>query len=368
MKIIMTIPLFEAYPALEKHLPWMLLGNWPTPVQKLSNLGKAVGHQNLWIKRDDLSSDLYGGNKVRKLEFMLADARRKGFKWAITYGGIGTNHGLATTAHASRLGIRTALILVKQPLTGHVQENLLLDRHFGAEIHYAPSTAAGVLQSAGVYLRRLRVYFIPPGGSSTLGSLGYVNAALELKKQVEAGLLPEPEHIFCALGSKGTLAGLMLGARLAGMKTRVTGVQVAEKWITKNENIVRLANRMVALLRKYDNSVPPLKFTLDDVNVNHDFFGGLYGRVTEQGRQAVELMQKTEGIRLEQVYTAKTMAALLDFIARNPGLNSTPMLYWHTYNGADLSRVLEANHDYTALPRELHWCFAEKLAPCLEDK
>ena len=362
----MTIPLFEAYPALEKRLPWTPLGNWPTPVQKLDKLGKAAGHENLWVKRDDLSSDIYGGNKVRKLEFMLADASNKGFKWAVTFGGIGTNHGLTTTVHASRLGIKTALILVKQPLTANVQENLLLDHHFGAEIHYSPNTATGLLQTAGVYLRGRRVYFIAPGGSSTRGSLGYVNAALELKKQVEAGLLPEPEHIFCALGSKGTQAGLLLGLRLAGMKTRVTGVRVAEKWITKDENIARLANRMVVLLRKYDKSVPQLKFTPDDVYVNPDFFGGLYGRVTGQGLKAMQIMQETEGIGLEPVYTAKTTAAMLNFIAVNPGLKNAPMLYWHTYNGADLGPVLSANCDYTALPKELHWCFAEKLARCFE--
>ena len=368
MKDIMTIPLFEAYPALEKRLPWTPLGKWPTSVQRLDLLGKAVGHGNLWIKRDDLSSEFYGGNKVRKLEFMLADAQSKGFKWAVTYGGIGTNHGLATTVHASRLGIKTALVLVKQPLTANVQENLLLDHHFGAEIHYAPNTAIGLMQTAAVYLRRVRVYFIAPGGSSTRGSLGYVNAALELKKQVEAGLLPEPEHIFCALGSKGTMAGLMLGLRLAGMKTRVTGVRVAGQWITKEGDIARLANSMVEMLHKYDRSIPPLKFTLDDVHVNPDFFGGLYGRVTGQGQQAMELMQQTEGIRLEPVYTAKTMAAMLDFIAGNPGLKNTPMLYWHTYNGADLGKVLEANCDYTMLPKELQWCFAEKLARCFKDK
>jgi len=363
----MTIPLFEAYPALEKHLPWTPLGNWPTPVQKLDKLGRAVGHNNLWVKRDDLSSDIYGGNKVRKLEFLLADALKRDFKWAVTFGGIGTNHGLATTVHASRLGIKTALILVKQPLTANVQENLLLDHHFGADTHYASNTATGLLQTAGVYLRGRSVYFIAPGGSSTLGSLGYVNAALELKKQVEAGLLPEPEHIFCPLGSKGTHAGLLLGLRLAGMKTRVTGVRVAEKWITKNENVARLANRMVALLRKYDKSVPRLKFTPDDVHVNPDFFGGLYGRVTEPGLKAMELMRETEGVWLEPVYTAKTIAAMLDFIAGNPGLKNAPVLYWHTYNGADFSEVLKANCDYTALPKELHWCFAEKLARCFEE-
>lgn len=364
----MTIPLFEAYPALEKHLPWTPLGNWPTPVQKLDKLGRAVGHDNLWMKKEDLSSDIYGGNKVRMLEFTLADARNKGFKWAITFGGIGTNHGLATTVHASRLGIKTALILVKQPLTANVQENLLMDHHFGAEIHYSPNNATALLQTAGVYLRKRRVYFITPGGSSTLGSLGYVNAALELKKQVEAGLLPEPEHIFCALGSKGTHAGLLLGLRLAGMKTRVTGVRVAEKWMTKDDNVARLANRMVALLRKYDKSVPQLKFTRDDVHINPDFFGGLYGRVTERGLKATELMLETEGMRLEQVYTAKTVAALTDFIAANPGLKHAPMLYWHTHNSVDLGPVLKANCDYTRLPHELHWCFAEKLARCLKNE
>jgi 1-aminocyclopropane-1-carboxylate deaminase/D-cysteine desulfhydrase-like pyridoxal-dependent ACC family enzyme len=362
------LALFRAFPVLGQRLPVARCTRLPTRVQRLERLARAYEVADLWIKRDDESGALYGGNKPRKLDFLLGEAMARRARSVITFGGIGTNHGLATTVHASRLGIRTALILVKQPLTGHVQENLLLDRHFEAEIHYSSNTAVSVLKTAGVYLRRARVYFIPPGGSSTLGSLGYVNAALELKKQVEAGLLPEPEHIFCALGSKGTQAGLMLGARLAGMKTRVTGVRVAEKWITKNENIVRLANRMVALLHKYDKSVPPLKFTLDDVHVNPDFFGGLHGRVTEQGMHAEELMQKTEGIQLEQVYTAKTVATLLDFIAGNPGLKGAPVLYWHTYNGADMSRVLQANHDYTTLPKDLHWCFDEKLAPCLKDE
>ena len=115
------------------------------------------------------------------------------------------------------------------------------------------------------------MYFIPPGGSSTLGSLGYVNAALELKKQIDDGMLPEPEYIFCALGSKGTLAGLMLGTRLSGMKTRVYGVRVAMEWVTDPHKTVRLANRMVALMRKYDQNVAPLKFTMDDMLVTHDF-------------------------------------------------------------------------------------------------
>ena len=361
----MILPLFEKYPTLEKRLPWTSLANWPTPVQKLENLSNAVGYPNIWIKHDDKSSEFYGGNKVRKLEFLLADAQKKGFKWIVTYGGIGTNHGLATTIHAGRLGIKTALVLIRQPLTDHVQENLLLDRHFGAEIHYASSTLVGGFQTAGIYLRHGMVYFVPPGGSSTLGSLGYVNAALELKKQVDAGLLPEPEYIFCALGSKGTMAGLLLGTKLAGMKTKVVGVRVAELWITKPENIFRLANCMVALLRKYDRSVPALKFTMEDVHVTHDFFGGEYGRVTPAGKAAMALMRETEKIKLELTYTAKTVARMLDFVQRHPELKNSPVLYWHTYNAVDFTNVLLEDHDYTKLPETVQWCFQENLVPCL---
>ncbi|MGD0854744.1 MAG: pyridoxal-phosphate dependent enzyme [Dehalococcoidia bacterium] len=361
----MKLPLFEKYPMLEKSLPWISLGNWPTPVQKLETLGKTVGYPNIWIKHDDQSSGIYGGNKVRKLEFILADALKKGYKWVITYGGIGTNHGLATVIHAKHLGMRTALVLIKQPLTDHVQENLLLDRHFGAEIHYASQTIIGGFQTVGVYLKHGRVYFIPPGGSSTLGSLGYVNAALELKQQIDAGLIPEPEYIFCALGSKGTMAGLLVGTRLAGMKTRVVGVRVAEFWITRPENIVHLANNMMALLRSRDKSIPPLKFSLDDVHVIHDFFGSEYGRVTPEGRAAMELLWETEKIKLELTYTAKTFAAMLDFIQKHPELKNAPLLYWHTYNAVDFTQVLLEDHDHTKLPGSLQWCFQKNMVPCL---
>jgi 1-aminocyclopropane-1-carboxylate deaminase/D-cysteine desulfhydrase-like pyridoxal-dependent ACC family enzyme len=339
----------------------------PTPVAKLDNLGKNIGHNNLWIKCDDRSSDIYGGNKVRKLEFILADAQRRGCKWVITYGGIGTNHGLATTIHARRLGLKTALVLIPQPLTDHVQENLLLDRHFGAEIHYAPNNIIGGLQTAGIYLRHGNVYFIPPGGSSTLGSLGYVNAALELKKQIDQGLLPEPAYIFCALGSKGTLAGLIVGTRLSGMKTRVYGVRVAMEWVTDPYKTVRLANRLVSLMRKYDKNVAPLKFTMDDLLITHDFFGAEYGAVTQEGEQALGLVGQTEGIRLDLTYTAKTMAAMLDFIKKQSEVSGTPILFWHTYNDVDFTDVIRKNHDHALLPGTLQWCFQDNLIPCLKE-
>jgi len=359
------LPLFAKYPALEKRLPWVSLGNWPTPLQKLENLGRTIGYPNVWIKRDDQSSGIYGGNKVRKLEFLLADARKKGCKWIVTYGGIGTNHGLATVIHAKHLGMNTALVLIQQPLTDHVQENLLLDRHFGAEMHYASGNLAAGLQTAGVYLKHGNVYFIPPGGSSTLGSIGYINAAFELKNQIDTGLIPEPEYIFCALGSKGTMAGLLVGCKLAGLKTKVMGVQVSMEWITSAKNTLGLSNRMLDLLRKNDRTVPPIKVTMDDVHIIKDFFGGEYGRITPEGRAALALLWETEKIKLELTYTAKTFAATLDFIQKHPELKGAPVLYWHTYNAVDFTQVLLEDHDFKKLPESLQWCFQDNLVPCL---
>ncbi|MEW6187055.1 MAG: pyridoxal-phosphate dependent enzyme [Thermodesulfobacteriota bacterium] len=363
----MKIPLFEEFPGLEKRLSWISLAALPTPVAKLENLGKIMGHSNLWIKCDDQSSDLYSGNKVRKLEFILADALRRRYKWVITYGGIGTNHGLATTIHGRRLGLRTALVLIRQPLTDHVQENLLLDQHFGAEIHYAPSILRGALQTARVYLRHGKVYFIPPGGSSTLGSLGYVNAALELKKQIKEGRLPEPAYIFCALGSKGTLAGLVLGTRLAEMKTKVVGVRVAMEWVTNPYKTAGLMNRMVSLLRKVDRNVPLLKFTTEDLVIIDDFLGSEYGAVTPEGEEARSLLEQTEGCKLDLTYTAKTMAAMLDFIKKNPKVRGEPILFWHTYNRVDFTEVVRDHPDPSLLPQTLHWCFHENRIPYLLD-
>ena len=364
----MTLPLFEKYPELAKQVPWMSIGNYPTPVQKLENLGRAAGYNNLWIKRDDQSSDIYGGNKVRKLEFAIADALRKKKKYMVTVGGIGTNHGLATTICCGRVGIKTVLVLIPQPITDKVQENLLLDQHFGAEIHVGRSMLEAYLRAPWVLLTHPNFYLLWAGGTSPLSTIGYVNAAFELKGQVDAGLLPEPAYIFGATGSMGTTAGLIVGARLAGMKSRVVGVQVSMDSYANVKSIVSLANKTAGLMRKHAPSVPKMRFTAADFDLELDFFGGEYGRVTPEGIAAVDLIKETEGISLETTYTGKTLAAMLDFVKKDKSLNGAPILYWHTYNGVDFSRELAQDHDYTKLPQEVQWCFREKLAGCLKEK
>ena len=364
----MTLPLFEKYPALARQVPWMPIGNYPTPVQKLGNLGRAAGYDNLWIKRDDHSSDIYGGNKVRKLEFAIADALRKKKKYMITVGGVGTNHGLATTIYCGRAGIKTVLVLIPQPITDKVQENMLLDQLFGAEIIVGRSIPEAYLRAAGVLLTHPNSYILWAGGTSPLSTLGYVNAAFELKGQVDAGLLPEPGYIFGATGSMGTTTGLIVGARLAGLKSRIVGVKVSMDSYSNIKGIVSLANKTVGLMRKHDPSVPEMRFTTADFGFETDFFGGEYGRVTPEGVAAVELIKKTEGIKLETTYTGKALAAMLDFVKKDKSLNGAPVLFWNTYNSVDFSKELAENHDCTRLPIEAQWCFNEKLADCLKEE
>lgn len=355
--------LFQKYPALKGHIAWQSLGDFPTPVRKLEKLGKEIGHQNIWVKQDDKSSDSYGGNKVRKLEFLLPEALRLKRKTIITFGGIGTNHGLATTIHGKRLGLNTLLVLVDQPITAHVQENLLLFHHFGAELCRAHNAFGAGLRTIGYFLTRPGLHFVPTGGSSPLGALGFVNAAFELKNQIEAGQLPEPKYIFVALGSKGTLAGLVVGCRLAGLNSTVIGVRVAYKWLANEKSTAKLANSVISLMKKHDRTVPQIRFNEQDVQVIHDFFGEGYGFPTREGKEAMELLDRTEKIELDLTYTGKAFAALLDFLKKHKELSNTPILFWHTYNSVDLTPIVKQNHDHTKLPRSFHDIFQTNMIP-----
>lgn len=347
--------LFDQYRGLAQNLPHVRLGTFPTPVERLEHLH----HPSLWIKREDLSSPLYGGNKVRKLEFILADAMRKGRDKIVTMGGIGTNHGLATAIFCQQLGLRAKLCLFPQPVTAYVQQNLLLFQKFGAELAtYKTMIGAGLALQTSQRLRHPRAYFLHAGGSSPMGTVGIVNAMFELKAQVTAGLLPEPDIIFCPLGSSGMVAGLALGGVLAGLQSRVVGVRITYDHmgpiqIANKLTVKALMCQTLALLRKNAPDMPDLK--LPEPDIVDAYLGAGYGAPTAACRDAMARMKEIEGISLDPTYTAKTFAAVLDFI-RQPGSADKNILYWHTYNSADHS-ALAASVDYHALPRALHYAF-----------
>ena len=343
--------LLRYYPELKEKVAWIQLGSFPTPVQQLKNLG----FNDLWVKRDDQSSPVYGGNKVRKLEFLLADAKKKNRKKVITFGAIGTNHGLATTIFSRNLGLDCTLLLFWQPVTRNVKQNLRLFKKYNAKTLYKKTILSTVIS---YYItQRIRhpgAYFIFAGGSNRIGVLGFVNAAFELKSQIEQGLMPEPAVIFCPTGSNGTAAGLLLGTLLAGLNTTVAGVRVTKSHFgpfqaCTSDSIRKLAKSTYNYLKNICGSLPEIK--INSPTILEDYFGDGYGFVTDKGKNAYHLMKKKENIILDPTYTSKTFAAVLDY-CKGHADNSKPVLYWHTYNSVDMSEQA-ASVDYRVLPKNL---------------
>ncbi len=340
--------LFAAFPELAERLPWQGLVVRPTPIHRLDRLSAKLGAE-IWIKRDDQTSPVYGGNKPRKLEFILADARDR--KTLVTLGGLGTHHGLATTLFGRASGFEVVLVLFDQPLSDHVRRNLLLLQTHGARPVYAGSLAGGVWRyHVRERMRRPGAYYIPGGGSSPVGTIGYVDAAFELFGQIERGEAPRPEAVFVAAGSGGTLAGLTLGLGLAGLSVPVTGVQVAPGVAVNPQGVVRLQLRALDLLRSLH---PGLASTAPAAPpLIRDQYGPGYGHPTEAGRRARSLLAETEGIDLDLTYTAKAMAGLIDYVRRERPTG--PVLFWHTFNSVELAPPAAGPED---LPPEFHRFF-----------
>ena len=346
-----TLDLFREYPELANKTPRISLGKFPTPVQQLHQLGRA----NLWIKRDDMSCALYGGNKIRKLEFILAEARKRNADHIITFGGIGSNHGLATAIFCERLSVRCTLLLFWQPITVDVEQNLLLMNKFRAETIYKKSLWNTV---ASYYiLERFKcpsAYFVYAGGSNPEGTIGYVNAAFELKAQIRRGEMPEPEIIFCPLGSGGTLAGLALGLRLAGLQAELKGVRVTKSHLgpfqaCTRQTVAKLMNRTYVFMKQRCHRLPTLDIRAPEIQ--DGYLGDGYGVPTTAADNVTRLLKQSEGITLDATYTSKAFAAVYDycqFQGKTPG----PVLYWHTYNSVDLSDQARWA-DYRKLPKPL---------------
>lgn len=352
------LPLMRAFPALVDRVPFVPLGVWPTPVDRLTRLG----HDRLWVKREDLSSPLYGGNKVRKLEFALADVLRTSSRRVMTMGGLGTNHGVATVLFGQRLGLTVRLLLYPQPITEDVRRKLLVCHAHGATLQrYRSLLASGVALHLTARALHPREYVLPAGASSPIGTIGVVNAMFELRDQIAVGAMPEPDVIVCALGSSGTVAGLQLGASLAGLKSRVIAVRsvidhAGPVSITNRGTVEALMRRTLALLRRSAPSISDVPITPPDVL--DGYFGRGYGVPTAESRAAAAWMRDAEGIVLDDAYTAKTAAALRDIVSRAEYAKAT-ILYWHTYCATDLAG-LQRTADYRQLPRALHSVFAAR--------
>jgi D-cysteine desulfhydrase len=320
---------------LEIDLERVRLGTGPTPVRQLRELADQGGTAPVWIKDDGTYSDV-GGNKARKLEWLLADAQRHRKRAVITGGALGTNHGLATATFAARLGMRTILVLAPQPETEHVRAQLARLRASGAELHFAPGFVTSFPLAAWLIAARVArgqgsPYRIPPGGSNALGSIGYVDAAVELAGQIETGAIPEPSHVVVPLGSGGTSAGLVAGLRLAGLRSRLVCVLVSDVIRMDAARIAARARRTLSMLRRHGADVGDASPSAGDVTVETKWLGPGYGHSTQPGDRAMRLFSESVGVELEPVYTAKAVAAMLE-LNRRAAFGAGPVLYWHTYS------------------------------------
>jgi len=369
--------LFEIYPNLDGKVPWIsLLTRIPSNVDRLTELENYLKLEDgeVYFKRDDKDHDIYGGNKLRKFEFIFGEVLEKKKKGVITLGGIGTNHGAACAIVAKELDLKCELFLSLQPVTWHVQRSLLLYHYFGAKLHFTKMFELGVLKSLLFRIFHPKYYLMSIGGSplfgigTPLGSVGFINAIFELKNQIDEGILPEPDIIFVATGSTGTAAGLTAGCKLLGLKTKVYPVNVSRDIVVNPKNLIRIANKSIKYLRKRDKSIPDVQVNKDDFNMIKGYLGSNYGVKTVKSQKAVDLVYELEGkklgFKLETTYTGKTMAAMLEFLGKEEN-KSKKILFWNTYNSNDLDKYLrEAKFDYEKLPKKFHKYYTKKLFQC----
>lgn len=352
--------LFDHYPQLGKKLPHKPLGQFPTPVKRLELLGERLGIDALYLKDDGLSGKLYGGSKVRKLEFLLGQALRRGAKNILTFGYAGSNHTVASAIYAKQLGLRTTALLLPQPNAHYVRTNLMILLHCGTEFHYYPNTALLALGASYLVIaQRIKHSRFPeiiwPGGSSSLGITGLVNAVYELKEQIELGLFPEPDHIYVAAGTMGTAVGLLIGICATGLRTGVTAVSVLPGGYVNINRLARLFRRTNTFLHRNDASFPLLDFPRRQVQVRHEFVGLGYAHLTPECVEAMQMIEKDESILLEGTYTGKSLAALITDARRNL-LSGKTVLFWNTYNGQTVQAMI-SGLDYHDLPHKLHFYF-----------
>ncbi len=306
-------------------IPRCHFSHLPTALEEMPKLSRELGVR-LLIKRDDQTGLALGGNKVRKLEFLIGDALEKGADTIITLGAIQSNHCRQTAAAAAAAGLRCELILNgKKPELPN--GNLFLDEVFGANIHWIErSQRAAMGQELMEQLRRegRKPYLIPVGGSNGIGALGYVAAMEELVGQLKT---EKVDRIVFASSSGGTQAGMALGARFTGFKGKITGIGIDKDdrdLGSYEQELADIANEAATII------APKEKFTATDFEVVRGYVGGGYGVVSDLERNAIRLLARQQGILLDPVYAGRAFGAFLDLLGKNKFSKSETILFWHT--------------------------------------
>jgi D-cysteine desulfhydrase family pyridoxal phosphate-dependent enzyme len=302
-------------------IPRIRIAHLPTPVESLPRLSAFLGGPRLWVKRDDLTGIAFGGNKVRKLELVLAEAQANGARTLVTVGAAQSNHCRQTAALAAHYGMACILVLSGDPSQAP-SGNLLVDEMFGAEIVWTDrQDRSTVLQQTfdRAWESGRRPYLIPLGASNPLGALGYMFAFEELLAQQV-----HPDWIVVASSSGGTQAGLVLGARRAGWKGRILGISIDEKDSDLQVIVSHLATEASDLAGQR------IGFKPADILVNDDYLGEGYGVMGSPEKEAILAFARQEGLLLDPVYTGRAAAGMIDLIRRGFFKPRDTVLFWHT--------------------------------------
>jgi D-cysteine desulfhydrase family pyridoxal phosphate-dependent enzyme len=302
-------------------LPKINLALLPTPVESLARLGGDLGGLHLLVKRDDQTGLGLGGNKTRKLEYLMAEAQANGARTVITAGAVQSNHCRQTAAAAARLGFACILVLAGDP-PATVSGNLLLDHLFGAELVFTSrqqrdQTLKETFDRA--WQEGRRPYLVPYGGSNAVGAAAYVFA---LKELLEQGF--NPDWIVFASSSGGTQAGLVAGARLFGFSGKVLGISIDERADVLQMRVANLANQVM------DRLGSPERFSAADILVDENYLGAGYGILGTPEQEAIRLFARREGLLLDPVYTGRAAAGLFDLAHKGTFLSGETVLFWHT--------------------------------------
>jgi D-cysteine desulfhydrase family pyridoxal phosphate-dependent enzyme len=312
--------------------PRLPLAEYPTPLHFLPHLSEQL-RRPIYLKRDDEIGPGGGGNKTRKLEYLLAEAQQRGARKVATFGGLQSNHARITSAAARRIGMEPHLFYFERK-PPRLDGNLFLNELFGARMHFIPFGGGGeASMTIETTIRLVRLiawlwigphYFIPVGGHSWRGCLGYVRAAIELDEQArDLGI--GNAHVMMAAGSGGTLAGMIAGLHLIGSSLRPLGIDVGCLWKSFPVSIARLASELCARLNQ------PHTFTPAEIPlIESTYVGSRYAVPSEQGVAAIRRLAQSEGVILDPVYTGKAFAGLIDLVERKRLGRDEPIIFLHT--------------------------------------
>ena len=314
--------------------PRQKLGHFPTPIEYLKNISNHLGGPKIYIKRDDCTGLATGGNKTRKLEYLIPDAINKKSTLIVTVGAVQSNHARQTAAVCAKLDLKCLIILEERlknaPEVYSKSGNVFLNKLFGAEIIFCPIEENIENFANEIMKKRMaigeRPYFIPVGGSNEIGELGYVECMREIlqdKKQHNF------THIVIASGSGGTHSGTVVGATYFKSNINIIGISVKDKKLNQEEKVFKLAKKCC----DYIQSNHPKR---EDILVFDDYVGKGYGIPTEGMKEAVELMAKKEAILLDPVYSGKSFNGLIDLIKKKHFKNTDKILFIHTGGAVSL--------------------------------